>query len=217
MSRRNIDMRAEAELALFLDKFFYSRLISSGDLTSAQRITDCEMQRKGVDVIASKNSTQTFIDEKAQLYYINKGLPTFAFELGFLIDGSETLGWFLNDELFTDRYFLLWPNATTSFLRNLTSDDFTFVSGLMIKKSRIRNYLEKIGLNKEHLINQLCQLRAGGIPGKHPSGYSGIYYYVSDPNQYTESPINLVIGKRILESIAGAAYNINPETLEKIG
>lgn len=136
MSRRRLDMQAESELARFLDVCFYSRLIDSGELSSAQRITDIEMQREGIDVIAKKNGWQALIDEKAHLYYINNGLPTFAFELGFLLDGHETIGWFLNDELHTDRYFLLWPNATTSDLEHLTAKDFTLVYGLMIKKKK---------------------------------------------------------------------------------
>lgn len=216
MSRRRLDMQAESELATFLDDYFYSRLINSGELTSAQRITDIETQREGIDVIVSKNSWQALIDEKAQLYYINNGLPTFAFELGFLLDGRETIGWFLNDELRTDRYFLLWPNATTSDLKRLTAKDFTAVYGLMIKKKSVQQYLQGIGLSKEHLLRKLHQLRASGTVGKHPSGNSGVYYYVSDPNLYSESPINLVISKKILKNIASAAYNIKPDALERL-
>ena len=216
MSRRRLDMQAETELAIFLDEYFYSRLIDSGELSSAQRITYSETQREGIDVIVTKNSWQAFIDEKAQLYYINDGLPTFAFELGFLLDGRETIGWFLNDALRTDRYFLLWPNATTSDLECLTAKDFTSVYGLMIKKKSVQQYLQGIGLSKEHLLRDLHQLRADGTVGKHRSGNSGVYYYVSDPNQYSESPINLVISKSILKNIASAAYNIKPDALERI-
>ena len=216
MSRRRLDMQAESELARFLDVCFYSRLIDSGELSSAQRITDIEMQREGIDVIAKKNGWQALIDEKAQLYYINNVLPTFAFELGFLLDGHETIGWFLNEELHTDRYFLLWPNATTSDLEHLTAKDFTLVYGLMIKKKSIQQYLQNLGLSKEHLLKRLHQLRADGDIGKHPSGNSGVYFYVSDPSQYSESPINLVISKKILKSIASAAYNIKPDALERL-
>ncbi len=216
MSRRILDMQAETELALYLDKNFYSRLVDSGLLTTAQRITDRETQREGIDVIVSKNKTQAFIDEKAQLYYINKGLPTFAFELGFILNGHETIGWFLNDELRTDRYFLLWPNAKTSTLKRLKAEDFTSVHGLMIKKKVLRQYLESNGKSKEYLLAKLTQLRKDGAIGKIPSGIEGVYYYVSDPKRYTECPINIVIRKTILESVASASYIIKPDSLERL-
>ena len=216
MSRKRLDMQAEAELGIFLDKYFYSRLVDRGELTTAQRISDIEIQRKGIDVIALKNDFQAFIDEKAQLYYINQNLPTFAFELSFLLDGSEMLGWFLNDELCTDRYFLLWPNATTSDLAKIKARDFTVVYGLMIKKSNVRQYLERIDINKDYLLKTSQQLRKDGKVGRHHTEHKGINFFVSDPKKYSERPINLVISKEILRKIASAEYRISPDTLKKI-
>ncbi len=216
MSRRRLDMQAASELSIFLDRCFYSRLIKRGELTSAQRIIDREMQLKGVDVIVSKNHSQAFIDEKAQLYYINKNIPTFAFELEFLLKGQETIGWFLNDSLLTDRYFLLWPNSTTSDLNCLTAKEFTLVHGLMVKKMSVRQYLENIGISKQYLLTKIKQLRKTGMIGKIPSGISGVYYYISDPQRYAESPINIVISKKILEGIASASFSITPSALKKL-
>lgn len=65
-------------------------------------------------------------------------------------------------------------------------------------------------------MEKLQQLRMDGTVGKHPSNHKGVYYYVSDPKKYSESPINLVISKRILKNIASAAYSIKPDALDRL-
>ena len=216
MSRRKMDMQAESELAHFLDQFFYSRLVNSGELTSAERVSAADIQRMGVDVIAKKDHACAYIDEKAQLYYINEGLPTFAFELSFLFGEETRIGWFLNDELLTNRYFLLWPHASTTDLCEITVDSFTVVYGLMIKKTVLLNYLESIGLAKQVLASFAHELRMNGAKGRVSTGHEGVYFYVSESERYSEAPVNIVIAKRILDRYASAYYEIRPEELKKL-
>lgn len=83
-SRRNQDMTSESELGKFLDKYLYKELLKSGAFKSITRETEKEVQLNGVDVTCvATNGAVYRIDEKAQLYYINKNLPTFAFEVDF--------------------------------------------------------------------------------------------------------------------------------------
>ncbi len=215
-SRRNMDMAAEQELASFLDSYLYKPLLEEGRFTSIVRIMDVEMQLKGVDVEATTETHVARIDEKAQLYYINKDLPTFAFELQFLKGASPRIGWLLNDELLTNYYLLIWPKATKDKVKDIKKDDFTELDALMISRRRIHDFLDRNGLTRDHLLHTADSLRRQGRFGKIKTNRSGIYYYVSDPSRYAESPINLVIGKNYLISLADAHYRITRDGFERL-
>ena len=81
VSRRAADMNAESELAEFLDENLYSQLLGEGKFLSIERMAEKKQQLQGIDVTAKTQNSVFYIDEKAQLYYINKNIPTFAFEL----------------------------------------------------------------------------------------------------------------------------------------
>ena len=174
------------------------------------------MQLKGVDVEAKASSRVARIDEKAQLYYINKNLPTFAFELQFLKNDRVLTGWFLNEDLITDYYLLIWPKAKTDIIREIKADDFTELDALMVSRKKLHMYLDRYGLHRKQLIDKAEELRRSGRIGKIPTGEKGIYYYVSDPRKYAEAPINLVIGKNHLRTIADAHYIVTPSGFRRI-
>ena len=197
-SRRGADMAAEAELASFLDEYLYTPLLAEGHFSSISRVHDKEQQLKGVDVVVSTGKTTGNIDEKAQIYYVNKNLPTFAFELQFLKYGEVIEGWFLNDGLCTDYYLLIWPQATTDSIYELTKDTFTRLDALMVSKKKLRSRLKELGLSKEVLMQKAAELRRNRVYGKTATGHKGIYYYLSDSRKYVEAPINIVISKAIL-------------------
>lgn len=92
VSRRAADMNAESELAEFLDENLYSQLLGEGKFLSIERMAEKEQQLQGIDVTAKTQNSVFYIDEKAQLYYINKNIPTFAFELQFLKGGRVIEG-----------------------------------------------------------------------------------------------------------------------------
>lgn len=204
-------MAAEQELAKYLDDAFYAPMIAAKKLSSVQRIYDVEQQKRGIDVIASKEKHTAYIDEKAQLYYINKRLPTFAFELGFSTESARHTGWLLNDELATTHYFLLWISAETSSLAQFSKEKITSVEGIMIRKSDLRKYLDEHGLDYKTLSEVENKLHEKAVTGRHDSPIDGIYFYVSDKKKYSEAPVNLVIGKKILLSIASGHYQIVPK------
>ena len=93
-SRRTEDMSAEGQLGIFLDRYLYSRLEEAGRIRSFRRVRDRSGQLRGTDVILTAPEGGALrLDEKAQLYYLNRDLPTFAFELSFLLQGKEVPGW----------------------------------------------------------------------------------------------------------------------------
>ena len=197
-------MRAEQALSAFLDEFFYQRLLDEGRFSSFLRITDKETQLKGIDVIGCSGISEAYIDEKAQLHYINKHLPTFAFELSFLSGEKECIGWFLNDELKTTHYLLLWPNARTTSLERVKQSDFTHVEAMMISKSNLKKYLFDLGLEYHVLTRINTILRNKNRVGPQGTAYDGIKFYVSPPDILPENPINIVINRKHLEKVPGA-------------
>ena len=211
MTQREKDMRAEKELAKFLDEHLYCELLKEEKFISFERVTDRTMQKQGVDVIGKTADAIAYIDEKAQLHYINQCLPTFAFELEFLWHGKAMEGWFLNDSLSTTHYLLLWPNATKTDLSLITSDDFTTVEGMMISKAKIRKHLHDIGLT-DALLHEITELlHQQGISGPRRTAFEGIKLYVSPSTKYSENPINIVISKKILAPLADAHYLISKQ------
>lgn len=215
-SRRGQDMSAEAELAKFIDEFLYARFPNADSFKSIQRIFDKEQQLQGVDVIFTAADGRSFcIDEKAQLYYINKDLPTFAFEISFLRDGWPTTGWLCNEALKTDFYLLVWPFATQEHVAGIAADQFVKADCLLIQKKAVLHLLKMNGLSAEKMMQDAERIRAEGRIGKIPiEGVRGIYYFASDARKYREAPINVVITKNHLLSIKQRRYIVTREQVE---
>ncbi len=95
------DLTKEKLLAPYLDAKYAELNLSF------ERVDNLKLQKKGVDLIYNHNGKLFFIDEKAQLDYINKSLPTFIFELSYLKNGVEKMGWLLDKDKITTHYFLL--------------------------------------------------------------------------------------------------------------
>ena len=214
-SRRNDDMSAESQLAYFLDTYLYSRFPKSDSFSQIERMHNKVEQLAGVDVrFTSKDGAIYDVDEKAQLYYLNKDLPTFAFEIQFLRDGKETIGWLCNDSLKTDFYLLIWPFATQDSPKNICWHQFTKADCLLVKKRRLLMMLEKEGLTLDKMHQDAAQLRSSRQIGKVPiEGTRGIYYFASDPQKYREAPINVVITKDRLLNIAQRRYIVTKDEI----
>lgn len=215
-SRRNDDMSAEAQLGVFLDTYLYNDFPHKESFSYIERVHNKAEQLAGVDVrFTSKDGTVYDVDEKAQLYYINKELPTFAFEIQFLREGKETIGWLCNESLLTDLYLLIWPFATQDTPKGIRWDQFTKADCLLIQKNRILSLLEKEGLTIEKMLADASSFRKTGRIGKVAiPGVKGIYYYASDPCKYREAPINIVITKDKLLKIAQRRYIVTQDGVE---
>lgn len=223
-SFRNQDMKAEQQLGNFMDEFFYSKLVAKdGGEIKYTRMTDKESQLKGVDVCIETNGRKMIIDEKASVYYSNAMIPTFAFEIDSIQSGHDKPvdGWFINDELLTEYYMLIWPNVKCTKegqqwvrkdIKNLNKDDFTIVEAMLIEKAAIRLELQKAGYDRNRLLEYAKRLREMciGESGKRENNlienvkiaYSG---------QLAEKPINVVIRKELLRNLAKGIYLISSD------
>ena len=216
MSRRIEDMQAEQTLTKVMDIWVWSRLKEIGNISTYIRETNKAKQINGTDVwLHTKNKTKISVDEKAQLYYINQNLPTFAFELGFIGQtGNVKDGWFINDKLDTKMYMLIYPYAKTTEIEKLEYSSFTKLECILISKLAIWRELCNVGLTKNILIEETKKMREKGEIGrKFFPNIDWCYLNMSNPEKYSETPINLVIKKDKLIEIANQIFIATPDKL----
>ncbi len=72
-----------------------------------ERVHDRERQLDGIDVVIQVLGKDYCIDEKAQTHYVNRPIPTFAFELEFSSAGVVREGWLFDEAKRTTHYFLV--------------------------------------------------------------------------------------------------------------
>lgn len=120
-SNFNHDLNQEQILGRYLDRV-YSSQKRSGILT---RVSTPDYQNAGVDLIYSDkdNIFSYHIDEKAQLTYLNKRLPTFAFELSYILRGVQKKGWLFDSKKTTYYYFLITGIYLKDGITKLSHED----------------------------------------------------------------------------------------------
>jgi hypothetical protein len=189
-SNFNIDLSNESLLANYLDAI-YPTLFNGFEI---DRKKDLENQHKGIDIIISKNDVNYFIDEKAQLDYVGKDLPTFAFEISYIKDGVQKLGWLYDNSKLTDKYFLItaiYLNEPNDFTKGFKSCKITSVdrsSFLELLNSKKLSFSRLSDLN-----NQIRNgINEGGIQLDELDYYSEGKLFFSKTNK-SEQPINLVL------------------------
>jgi hypothetical protein len=195
-SFRKYDSNAEQEVAKFLDENFYKNNVSE-----FKRFTNKEDQLKGKDVEFSLGDLKNIIiDEKAQIYYVNKNIPTFAFEINFLrVGGILTRGWLFDESKETEYYLLIWITAEKD--RNFNATDITKLDCLLVKREAILVFLIIQGLTNEFVNKISSEIREKEIPGKQQERvYDSCYFYYSP--HLAEKPINIVIRKEKLKELA---------------
>ena len=163
---------------------------------TTKRVIDLKNQMAGVDVIFIHKNTETnfYIDEKAQLDYVNEDLPTFAFEIGFYKNEVYKEGWLYDSHKKTDFYALATaiyedePGTYTSCKITLVNRKKlrSWLSNHKITKTLLNEYRFS---NKSHqgklVLKELCQKSEG-------------YLYFSNSNKM-EKPVNLILKLHFLE------------------
>jgi hypothetical protein len=189
-SFRENDMKREAILSEYLDKKLYSTNL----FADVYRTTAIEDQYAGSDIvfsIPSKGLSHIVVDEKAQLYYLDGGLPTFAFELNFVNRRGERMeGWFTDESKKTTHYQLLFLTAKKGFEK---VEDIACVEFILVERSKILNAIN---------IN-LTTLRQKGMVVAQSGEFrqfkqSGTPYYFTHSVKLAESPVNIVLSKKLL-------------------
>ena len=214
MGNYSIDKRAERELGFFLDKYFYQRLKEKYGYDDFKRVRKKEEQIQGVDVVGFIKGRECVIDEKASLRYMDKDLKTFSFELSFMRNGEEFVGWFLDNRMKTQYYVLMYPKSRKD-IRDITSEDFDSVEILVVPVHRIWEYLNGKGLTKESLKKRAEEIRGKGRTGRMPTGKNidGVYISATGKERLEEAPINLIIRKGILAEIASGHFLVTREKI----
>ncbi len=180
------DLKKEKLLSVLLDSYYKSELRNY----SFERVTNLSEQFKGVDILFKhhKKEITYYIDEKAQLDYINDDLPTFAFEISYLKNGKAKEGWLFDENKKTDFYSLI-----TAIYSDET-DSYTSCKITLVNRKKLISFLHTKGVNQTSILQQLNSLR--GRHGKH--GMKELderkegYLFVSKENK-SEQPINLIL------------------------
>lgn len=137
------DLLREQQLSIYLDSV-YKKL----DL-DFERVKSLKLQHKGVDLIYHAFNKDYFIDEKAQLNYINKSLPTFTFEISYLKNTQEKIGWFMDATKITTHYFLV--TNIYAFNKNELTKGFKKCTITSVNKRKLQSFLHSIGLTHTKL------------------------------------------------------------------
>ena len=141
---------------------------------------------------------------------MNKDIPTFAFELSFLLyDGTEVEGWLTDAAKETQYYLLLWPFArlVEPVTRPPEFKEITKLRYFLVKRSDIISLLLSRGFDRNALLQKAREMRAV-VKGnddnqrlkaldKEKYGFYFMYTYF-----LAEKPVNVVIPRRMLEEIA---------------
>lgn len=188
------DLRAEQLLTSWLDAHLYPRLEGS-----FERVHDVDEQHAGVDLTVQSPSWGTLlVDEKATLHYLQRPLPTFAFELSYLRNGKEKPGWLHDSKKITTAYMLVWPRAKASKLT--AADQLIDAEAMLIRRRTLLSALNREGLDETRCAALVETLSSTGHEGKYNLENPNIWAYRSPA--YTEAPVNLVIRRSWLATFA---------------
>ena len=192
MTLRKQDSHAEGAVAQFLDQFFYQKYVRN-----QIRYSDLETQLKGVDVTFDfEEQIQLLVDEKAAAHFVNKNIPTFAFEHDFIgIDGKLKEGWLFDEKKETQYYLLCWIQAAKA--KNYSCEDISQLEVLLIDRLKIVGLLKKFKLDKNRAEEISRELRMKNQFGPaYKNSNTPFYFYFTE--HLTERPINIVIRKNVL-------------------
>ena len=184
-SNFNSDLKKEHILGKYLDLIYLKLHFNYS------REYQLKNQLNGIDLtIKNKNDTYV-IDEKAQLYYLNKDLPTFTFELSYLKHGKFKTGWLFDHSKVTEYYFLITGIQVKSDELN-SENDITSCKITSVNRHKLIAYLASINLTQERLQEYDFDVRNRDIIGKSTikelTQKQGCLFF---SNHIEEQPINL--------------------------
>lgn len=183
------------------------------DIHVKEEVKDYKRQKRGIDIIAEIDNIDTTVDVKA----IASQLPTFCFELAGSVSTGQ-VGWLINDELETDYYLLVYHDTggddSYSFSKNKIIKDNACIQeteAILIKKSALLNKIEEeIHCDLNRIVELIRQKDTSkyrterlkfNAEGEIFWGKGGNIYFTLS-KKLKEQPINVVVRKNILYSIA---------------
>ena len=200
MSDFNKDKAVESFLAnTLLNRIYHNKFESDNDIFW-KRTNLRNDQQKGIDLkIFSIEKSKTFyVDEKAQLNYINTKLPTCAFEIIYYKNEILKEGWLFDDNKITDVYFLI------NNIQQNKNGNFTDCIIYSIDRKKLIDLLNQRNINKESLKkiyekiknslknNSTTKLKIENLDFENEGN-------LQVSNKLAEGPINLVLKLDFLE------------------
>ncbi|WP_435624007.1 hypothetical protein [Flagellimonas sp.] len=190
------DLAQEKRLIPLLDSYYQKHL----KLYDFERVHSLEQQLQGIDlVLTHKKTGETFfVDEKAQLDYLNNDLPTFAFELFYTKNETLKQGWLFDAKKKTQMYALV-----TNIQK--PCDNFTECNITFVNRQKLLSFLTEKGLDEDFLQKRVIEhLGFHGkmeLPGLDLRKEGHIHF--SSKNK-AEQPVNLVFQLAFLKEIGVA-------------
>ena len=196
MSLRKQDYQSEKAVADFLDAYFYPN-----QTTRFHRFESLNHQLKGIDVqFDFESCKQLLVDEKTAAHFVNKNIPTFAFEIDFIgSDNQLKTGWLLDSEKSTQAYLLSWIWAKKE--KHYAVEDIEYLEVVLIQRSAIIDLLKRHDVDELRLKRISQEMRSTqnyGAHFKHPSRP----FYFSLTKHLVEKPCNVIIHKNKLIELA---------------
>ncbi len=206
MSKFNSDLRDERILANYLDALYASEKLDF------RRNFDIEKQHCGIDGILYHKDKEYIVDEKAQLHYLNKDLPTFTFELSYKnSDGKLKSGWLFDISKKTAYYFLITGIFLKRGTTNLCSaDDIKRVKVTSVHRFKLISLLLQRDLSEAKLMEYDANFRSEKQFGRHEieeldSRKEGVLFYTE---HLEEQPMNVQLKLEYLIK-SGVAKKLN--------
>lgn len=195
MSKFYLDLNKEQILSKYLDNIYKEKNINF------QRVIDLDKQYQGIDVIMLVKLNEYYIDEKSQLHYINKDLPTFTFELSYLKNNNYKKGWLFDESKLTQYYFLITGILLKKGKIEFTSpDDIEKLKITSVSRKKLIKYLSLKELDEKRLLEYDVKLRKEKAYGKNNISElnpktEGLIYFTE---HLSEKPINLQLRLKFL-------------------
>lgn len=212
MSKFERDFKVAEEISDYTEQYLYNNIANS-----FKREEGKFKQKQGIDFTVEMNNERMYIDEKAAVYYVNKNLSTFAFELSYLNrEENINTGWFLDDTLKTTHYHLMWLKTKNKDISpfEIKKEDISEIESMIVEKHTLRKHLEELGYDKNKLKNINKELRKTKDSRRNLNNNN---IYLVHTKGLSEGPINLVIKKTELSKIALLHMKISDKGVFKVG
>ena len=191
------DLSKELRLSSLLDTY-YQKHLKRYDF---ERVSELKKQLQGIDLILKDKQSGHFffVDEKAQLDYINESLPTFAFELFYSKNGVQKQGWLFDVSKKT--HFC----ALVTSIYSDESDVFTSCNITFVNREKLILRLHELGLNQSFLEELALDQKEvhGKLVLERLDPKKEGYLYFSSTNK-VEKPVNLILRLEFLNRIGVA-------------
>lgn len=195
--RRERDERIENNMKFHLDQLYAENGLE------IVRNEQAVLQRKGVDLIQKKGSTEYYCDEKSASTYFNTHLETFSFEL-FTCNNKDFLGWFDidNDYLLTQYYYIIYPYAPGNKDELKTLDELEVI---IVSKEKMWQHLKSLGFSTVKDI--ICKFNENSeyvLDGKEKRVWriNSDLKVVHSLHIKPEEPMNILFSRKLLKKLA---------------